>query len=176
MGNLFVFSAPINKSNSNFQNSPLIVPTFYKMGLSNDKNGVKAETIGNSNSILITAKINNNEIISIKNASEEFIPSQQIMNDKVKITCADNPKQAGNFEVMQNNKVVENISFNFDRKESNLKKPSNETLSDLNKIESIETFFETIQIDRTDSQVWRWFLIFTLLFIFLEILIQKFVK
>ncbi|WP_309608960.1 BatA and WFA domain-containing protein [Flavobacterium sp.] len=176
MGNLFVFSAPVNKTNSNFQNSPLIVPTFYKMGLSNDKNGVKAETIGNSNSILIAAKINNNEIISIKNASEEFIPSQQIMNDKVKITCADNPKQAGNFEVMQNNKMVENISFNFDRKESNLKKPSNETLSDLNKIESIETFFETIQIDRTDSQVWKWFLIITLLFIFLEILIQKFVK
>ena len=173
---LFVFSAPINKTNSNFQNSPLIVPTFYKMGLNNDKNGVKSEIIGNSKPILIKAKINNNEIISIKNASEEFIPSQQIMNDKVKITCADNPTQAGNFEVIQNNNVIENISFNFDRKESNLTPPSNETLSDLNKMDSVESFFETIQIDRTDNQVWKWFLIFTILFIFLEILIQKFVK
>ena len=173
---LFVFSAPINKTNSNFQNSPLIVPTFYKMGLNNDKNGVKSEIIGNSKPILIKAKINNNEIISIKNALEEFIPSQQIMNDNVKITCADNPAQAGNFELIQNNKVIENISFNFDRKESNLTLPSNETLADLNKMDSVESFFETIQIDRTDNQVWKWFLIFTLLFIFLEILIQKFVK
>jgi len=28
---VYVFSAPINKMNSNFQNSPLIVPTFYNM-------------------------------------------------------------------------------------------------------------------------------------------------
>ena len=176
LGNLFVFSAPINKKNSNFQNSPLIVPTFYKMGLSNDKNGVKFETIGNSKPILIATKINTNEIISIKNDSEEFIPSQQIMNDKIKISCADNPSQAGNFAVVQDKKLAENISFNYDRKESNLTPASDETLSDLNKIESLERFFETIQIDRTDSQLWKRFLIFTLLFILLEILIQKFVK
>ncbi|WP_310554941.1 BatA and WFA domain-containing protein [Flavobacterium sp.] len=176
VGNLFVFSAPLNKTNSNFQNSPLIVPTFYKMGLNDDKNGVKAETIGNSNSILISAQLNTNEIVSIKNASEEFIPSQQIMNDKVKVTCGDNPSQAGNFEVIQNNKAIENISFNFDRKESNVTPPSDETLDDLNIVPSIESFFDTIQINRTDNQVWKWFLIFTLLFILLEILIQKFVK
>ena len=176
LGNLFVFSAPINKKNGNFQNSPLIVPTFYKMGLPNDKNGVKFETIGNSKPILIATKINTNEIISIKNDSEEFIPSQQIMNDKIKISCADNPSQAGNFTVVQDKKSVENISFNYDRKESNLTPASDETLSDLNKIESLERFFETIQIDRVDSQLWKWFLIFTLLFILLEILIQKFVK
>lgn len=173
---LFVFSAPINKQNSNFQNSPLIVPTFYKMGLSNNSNGVRYETIGNSKTIFVTSKIGNKEIVSIKNDLEEFIPSQQMMNDKIKITCADNPTQAGNFEVIQSKESIENLSFNLDRKESNLTLPSSETLSDLNKMESVESFFETIQINRTDSQIWKWFLIFTLLFILLEIAIQKFVK
>jgi Aerotolerance regulator N-terminal/von Willebrand factor type A domain len=176
IGAVFVFSAPINKLNSNFQNSPLIVPTFYKMALNNDRNGVKYETIGNSNPFLINLKLASKELISIKNATEEFIPMQQIMAEKVKISCSDNPKEAGNFDIIQQNKSVEKISFNFDRKESNLNLPSNETLGNLNIIDSVESFFETIQIERTDNQIWKWFLIFTLLFLCLEILIQKFIK
>ena len=176
MGSLFVFSAPINKTNSNFQNSPLIVPTFYKMAMNNDKNGVRYGTIGNTNPLLITANTSNNEIISIRNPSGEFIPSQQIISDKIKISCADNPTLSGNFEVIQSKINIGNISFNFDRKESNLTIPSDETLADLNIISNIESFFETIQINRTDSQVWKWFLIFTLLFLLLELFIQKFVK
>lgn len=174
--NVFVFSAPINKSNSNFQNSPLIVPTFYKMALNTDKNGVKYETIGNSNPFLITVSAVNNEVISIKSSNEEFIPMQQILSDKIKISCADNPKEAGNFEIIQNKKQVENISFNFDRKESSLIASSDETLDELKIIENIESFFDKIQIDRNDSQVWKWFLIFTLLFLLIEIAIQKFIK
>jgi len=176
IGAAFIFSAPINKGNSNFQNSPLIVPTFYKMAMSTDRNGVKYETIGNSNPFLISAKLSEDEIVSIKNDSEEFIPMQQVMSDKIKISCADNPIQSGNFDIIQNKKPVENISFNYDRNESNLSLPSDETLDELNQIESIESFFDTIQIERTDSQVWKWFIIFTLLFILLEIFIQKFVK
>ena len=176
MGALFVFSAPVNTANSNFQNSPLIVPTFYKMALTSDKHGVKYETIGNTNPFLITANTNNNTIISIRNPSEEFIPSQQIMSDKIKISCADNPTLAGNFEVIQSKKNIGTISFNYDRSESNLTPPSDATLDDLTIVTSIESFFDTIQTNRTDSQVWKWFLIFTLLFILIEILIQKFVK
>ena len=176
MGALFVFSAPVNTANSNFQNSPLIVPTFYKMALTSDKHGVKYETIGNTNPFLITANTNNNTIISIRNPSEEFIPSQQIMSDKIKISCADNPTLAGNFEVIQSKKNIGTISFNYDRSESNLTPPSFATLDDLTIVTSIESFFDTIQTNRTDSQVWKWFLIFTLLFILIEILIQKFVK
>ena len=49
-------------------------------------------------------------------------------------------------------------------------------LSDYTIINDIETVFNTIQTDRTDTQIWKWFVIFTLLFIALELLIQKFVK
>jgi hypothetical protein len=176
IGSLYVFSAPINKTNSNFQNSPLIVPTFFKMAQNSEKNGVQFETIGNSNPMIIVAQAVNNEIVSIKNSVEEFIPSQQIMSDKIKITCADNPENAGNFEVIQNKKPIANVSFNYDRVESNLTPPSSDMLTQLNRVDSLESFFETIQIQRTDSQVWKWFIIFTLIFILIEIFIQKFIK
>lgn len=175
-GAVFIFSAPINKENSNFQNSPLIVPTFYKMGSNNNKNGVKYEIIGNSKSILVPAILSKDEVVSIKNSSEEFIPIQQIMDDKVKISCGDNPKKAGNYEIVQNKKSVGNVSFNFDRKESLLTIPSSESVDQLNQIDSLESFFDTIEIERTDTQIWKWFLIFTLFFLLLEILIQKFIK
>lgn len=175
-GAIFIFSAPINKENSNFQNAPLIVPTFYKMGSMNDKNGVKYETIGNSNSILVPAILSKDEVISIKNNTEEFIPIQQIMDDKVKISCGDNPKKAGNYEIMQHQKSVGTISFNYDREESMLTPPSSESIDQINQIDSLESFFDTITIERTDNQIWKWFLIFTLIFLFLEILIQKFIK
>lgn len=175
-GAVYVFSSPINKQNSNFQNSPLIVPVFYKMGINNNKNGVKFETIGNSKTILIDALVNKDEVISVKNNTEDFIPMQQIMEDKVKFSNGDNPKKAGNYDIVQDNKTIGNLSFNFDRKESNLTKSSDESLDNLNEIESLDKFFETIQIERTDNQIWKWFLIFTLLFFILEILIQKFIK
>lgn len=175
-GAVYVFSSPINKQNSNFQNSPLIVPVFYKMGINNNKNGVKFETIGNSKTIFVDASVNKDEVISVKNNTEDFIPMQQIMEDKVKFSNGDNPKKAGNYDIVQDNKTIGNLSFNFDRKESNLTKSSDESLDNLNEIESLDKFFETIQIERTDNQIWKWFLIFTLLFFTLEILIQKFIK
>jgi hypothetical protein len=51
-----------------------------------------------------------------------------------------------------------------------------EAAADFNIINDIETVFNTIQTERTDTQIWKWFVIFTLLFIALELLIQKFVK
>lgn len=176
LASFYVFSAPINKQNSNFQNSPLIVPTFYKMGQNSEKNGVKSETIGSESDVLFKTDILNNQIVSIKNKTEEFIPSQQIMAGKLKISCSDNPTQAGNFELMQNKKAFEKISFNYDRSESRLTKPSSEMLSDLNKTESISSYLDKINIQRTDSQLWKWFVIFALLFLVLEIIIQKFIK
>lgn len=175
-GGVYVFSAPINKENSNFQNSPLIVPTFYKMGIANDKNWVQYQTIGQNNPILIHTQVAKDEVISIANDKEDFIPMQQIMEDKIKISCGDNPKKAGLFNVIQNKKTVSSVCFNFDRKESLLTQPSDESLENINQIDSLEKFFETIQIERTDNQIWKWFLIFALLFFIIEMLIQKFVK
>lgn len=173
---LFVFAAPLNTENSNFQNSPLIVPTFYKMALPIDKNGVQYHTIGDSKAIYVDVKVNKEEVISLQSNSENFIPFQQIMDEKIKISCGENPKESGNYWIVQHKTNIQKLSFNYDRKESQLTIPSRESLSQLNTIDSLSNFFETIQMNRTDQQAWKWFLIFTLLFLVLEILIQKFIK
>ena len=180
VSSVYVFSAPLNKNNSNFQNSPLIVPTFYNMALSSQKTGISALTIGENNPFLIDASLSKDEIVEIKSLSEEtnekFIPMQQILNNKVKLTFNDFPQEAGNFGVYKQDNLLKEISFNYARTESNIATSNESVLSDYNVIGSIDEVFDTLQTNRTDNEIWKWFVFLTLLFLVTEILIQKFVK
>ena len=176
LSNVYVFSAAINKTNSNFQNSPLIVPVFYKMAQNSQKSGINALTIGDENPFLIEALLGKDEIVEIKNADSKFVPTQQILNSKVKMTFNDNPEIAGNFAAFSKDKLLKNISFNYARTESNLSLANETSLSDFKIVDSIGSVFDKIHTDRTDNNVWKIFLILTLLFLIIEMLIQKFVK
>jgi hypothetical protein len=176
VSSVYVFTAPINTLNSNFQQSPLIVPVFYKMALNNEKNGVSQLTIGNSNPYLVDVQISKDAILTVRNNLEQFIPIQQILNNKVRLTFNNYPEQAGNFEIYNRKEGVENISFNYNRTESNLALANENALSEYKTIDSIATVFDTIQTDRTDNQIWKWFVIFALLFLITEIAIIRFLK
>jgi hypothetical protein len=176
LSSVYVFSAAINKTNSNFQNSPLIVPTFYNMAQSSQKTGVNAMTIGESQPFVVTTAVSKDEILTIKNNTESFIPVQQLLNTKMKMTFSDNPTEAGNFGIFNGENLVQNISFNYSRTESNLSLANPDAAANFKTIDDLETVFNTIQTDRTDTQIWKWFVMLTLLFLALELLIQKFVK
>jgi hypothetical protein len=176
IGAVYVFAAPINKSNSNFQNSPIIVPVFYNMAKSIQKNGVTSIIIGENKPFIIETLLGKDEIVNIKNEKESFIPVQQILNNKAKLTFNENPKEAGNFEITNNNQVIENISFNYNRIESNLKTKNTNIASSFKEFDDIETLFNTLQHDRKENSLWKWFVVLALLFLVIEILIQKFVK
>ena len=176
VSSVYIFAAPINKINSNFQNSPLIVPTFYNMAQNSQKTGINALTIGNNNPFIVETLLSKDEIVSVKNENESFIPVQQILNNKVKLTLNDNPQEAGNFSVYNNQKPVENISFNYNRTESNLENTNSDVAQDFKEISAVDSIFDTLQTNRSDNQIWKWFVILALLFITLELLIQKFVK
>ena len=176
LSSVYVFSAPINRENSNFQNSPLIVPTFYNMAKNAKKTGVVSLTIGDNQPFLIESQLSKEEIVTVKNSIEKFIPIQQILTNKVKLTFNDYPEKAGNFGVFKQDQFLENISFNYNRTEGNLDQANKNILSDYTVYDSIESVFDTIQSNRTNNEIWKWFVILTLFFLVLEIFIQKIVK
>lgn len=176
LSSVYVFSAPLNKENSNFQNSPLIVPSFYNMAQSAQKTGISSMLIGENNNIFITTSLTKDDILSIKNKDENFIPIQQILNNKVKLTCTDQPEMAGNYGVFKVDELLKNISFNYSRTESASTALSENLLNDYSQKETISAVFDTLQFERTNSEIWKWFVALTLLFLVLEVLIQKFVK
>jgi len=176
VSSVYVFSASINTLNSNFQQSPLIVPVFYKMALSKQNNGINANTIGNSTPYLVDVLLSKDDILTIKNPQEQFIPIQQTLNNKVQLVFNDYPAKAGNYTIFDKKKAIENISFNYARTESDLNQVNESILSDYKTTDSIATIFDTLQTSRSDNQIWKWFIIFALLFLALEMAIIKFVK
>ncbi|AWI26388.1 vWA domain-containing protein [Flavobacterium pallidum] len=179
LSSVYVFAAPLNKANSNFQNSPLIVPTFYNMAQSIHKSGAVALTIGENQPFLVDAQLGKDDIVELKNSEksgEKFIPIQQALNNKVKLTFNDYPQVAGNYGIYRQDELLQHISFNYDRTEGNLASAEEDLLSDYKVINDVETVFDTLQTDRTDNEIWKWFAILTLLFLAVEIFIQKFVK
>lgn len=176
IGGVFVFTASINTANSNFQQSPLIVPVFYKMAVSNQNTGINSLTIGNTTPYFADAILTKDAILTVKGNEEQFNPIQQILNNKVQLVFNDYPEQAGNYGIYNKKDWLENISFNYNRTESNLASANEDAVSEYKTIDSIATVFDTIQTNRTDNQIWKWFLIFALLFLATEMAIIRFVK
>jgi hypothetical protein len=179
LGKVYVFSAAINKENSNFQNSPLIVPTFYNMAQNSSRSGIITLQIGAENPLAVEADLRKDEILKVKQSTStepiDFVPSQQIMNTRVQLTFDNSPEKAGNYGIFQNEKLIQNISFNYPRTESNL----NDAVADLVDFESansIEAIVDSLQTNRTNNEIWKWFVFLTLLFLITELFIQKFVK
>jgi hypothetical protein len=176
IGSIYTFSAPINKKNSNFQNSPLIVPTFYNMAQKKGSSGKLSHIIGENEVLLIDAIINKDEVIFIKNEDESFIPMQQVLNTKIKLSLGDLPTTSGNFKVEKKDLSLKNISFNYARTESDLSKKNETTFKDFTKVDEIATVFNEIESSRSSKDFWKWFITLALIFLVSEMLIQKFVK
>ncbi|MFP9114528.1 BatA domain-containing protein [Flavobacterium sp. RHBU_3] len=176
LGNVYVFAAPINKANTNFQNSPLIVPTFYNMGQNSGKTGISAITIGSNQNLVIDTVLGKDEVVNVKGDKTDFVPAQQLLSNKVKLSFGNYPELAGNYSVYKGNEKLKDISFNYARTESNLSLENTAALGSFTKADSIATVFNDITSSRTANELWKWFVIGTLLFLILELLIQKFVK
>lgn len=174
-GTVYVFASPLNKDNGNFQNAPLIVPTFYNMAQNAANAGVTAFTIGNSAPVVIEAQLGTDDIVNITSKDESFIPGQQLMGRKVRLDFGDSPAHAGNYALTLKNQALQNISFNYSRSESNLQSNA-DAYDSFVTVATIESLFNDLHTARTDTGIWKWFVILALLALVAEILIQKFVK
>jgi hypothetical protein len=176
LGTFYAFSAPINKQNSNFQNAPLIVPTFYNMGQNRGKTGINAYTIGENENLILETILAKDEVVSVQKEGYSFIPMQQILNTKCKLSFGDYPEEAGNFDVIKANNSLQKISFNYPRTESDLTQVTTANFENFTKVNNIATVLNDIASERTSNEIWKWFVIATLLLLLTELLIQKFVK
>ncbi|QQX76336.1 MULTISPECIES: BatA domain-containing protein [Aequorivita] len=172
----YLFTAPINKENSNFQNSPLVVPTIYNMALQSLPLPRLYYTIGQQTEIAVPIQLGQDEILTVKNSAEQFIPLQQTKANYVLMTTTEEPAKAGNYQIMKKNEFLENISFNYSRSESELQYLNPEDWEGVEVYSSVEALFDSIEDANAINSFWKWFAIFALLFLLFEMLILKFYK
>lgn len=174
--NAFVFSSNISSGDSNFINSPLVVPTFYSIAKSSYQLPKTQYTIGKKNSIELNYNINKDEVLQLTNNETSFIPLQNKQHSKLQIITDDLPERAGHYALHYKTDTLQVLSYNYDRNESILKYLNIEDLSTDFNTESVESSLNSIKSSVKIKSIWKWFVIFALVFLALEMLILKFFK
>ena len=174
--NLFVFTAPINNENSNFQSSPLIVPTFYNIAQQSLPLPKLYYSIGEQNTYAVPAILTNNEILKLEDSLLSIIPLQQSKSSYVKITTLEDPSTAGIYSIVNDNKTYKKVSYNYHRDESELNYLDANDWNGVTIYNSVSTLFEAITEENTINSYWKWFVIFAVLFLLLEMLVLKLFK
>jgi len=171
---IFVFTASLDNENSNFKNSPLIVPTFYNMGINSLKLPELYYPLGKNRQVDISAQLPKDNILKVVQGQYEFIPQQKVFTNKVVLSFSENPKKDGIFEVYDKENLYRNLSFNYRRDESNLNymEVSNLNVNSIN--ESITSLFQQMQNANTINALWKWFVILAVMMMMFEVLIQKY--
>ncbi|SIS57166.1 N-terminal double-transmembrane domain-containing protein [Zobellia uliginosa] len=172
----FLFTASLEPENSNFTQSPLVVPTFYNMAMGSLKLPPLYAVLGESTTIDIATTLAPDHILKLTKPDFEFIPQQRSLAHKVSLFFNGDLQEDGIYAVMEDQKTTKNISFNHNRNESKLAYLNTEQLESDLSASSIASLFDTIEKDNSVTELWKWFVILALLLLFVEVLIQKYLK
>ncbi len=173
---LYVFTAAINNENSNFKNSPLIVPTLYNIGKQSLQLSDISYTIGETNTYDVPISLGQDGILSLVSDQENSIPLQQSFSTKVRITTDEVPTKAGIYKLQDKNRIIQHVSYNYNSSESDLQYYNLNTNADYEVNESVTELFDQIKEETSVNELWKWFVIFALMFLLIEILLLKYLK
>jgi hypothetical protein len=195
-GALYLSASPLDDQvNDLVRNSEVLVPMLFKMAISGTKSQQIAYTIGR-NEVLeakhrpnaggeITYKLNRRTAPGSNapnaDAGAEFIPEQRILGAKVLLTPGQGITDAGWYRLgIKPDSVMAEYAFNYDRAESDLTYLSSDEL-EAQRTPNMKILNESAAADLTqvvDEQnqgivLWRWCVIFALLFLALEVLFLR---
>jgi len=177
---LYWISGSLQKENSNFTNSPLIVPIFYNFGKMSLQQSKPYYTIDKTNTIDVGISLEKDEILTITNNQNSFIPLQQIHQNKITLTTKEKPLIAGFYSISLKEKTIKTIAFNNPKEESLLNYMNLDELSKSNTniaiSSSVKDVFKEINKKNEVRWLWKWFLTLAIVSLLVEILILKFLK
>ena len=173
---VYLFTAALNNENSNFKNSPLIVPVFYQIGLKALKKNQLFYLTNKESEIDIPVDLNQDQVVHLINADTDIIPQQQNYSNRVEISTGNIDLKAGNYEVSNNDEAIGNLSFNYSRQESQLDFTDISDLEEVNIYSSVKEYFTESNAATQITTLWKWFVIFALIFLAIEMLLIKFLK
>jgi hypothetical protein len=178
--NFYWISSPLNKEVSNFIQSPLVVPIFYNFAKYSLKIPELYYTIAPENQIELKATLGRDDVLTISNETNTFIPLQKIVQNKVILELQDQLLQSGFYTINNRDSTLKTIAFNYNRSESDLTYENLESLiantKNVSIVPSIDEVFKEINKQQKINWLFKWFLAFSVLFLLIEMLILKYFK
>ncbi|WP_439132277.1 BatA domain-containing protein [Polaribacter sp.] len=170
----------LSKANSNFINSPLIVPVFYNFGKFSFQYAKLYYYLDDENKIDVATNLKKDEILTLANNEISLIPPQQTYQNKVRIITKNNPLKAGFYTIINKKDTLQTIAFNTPKEESLLNFLDRNALVTENRAiqfsASIPKLFSELNKKNEVHWLWKWFLALAIVSLLLEILILKFYK
>ncbi|MBI9041211.1 BatA domain-containing protein [Lutibacter sp.] len=179
-GSLYWIASPLNKETSNFTQSSLIVPIFYNFAKNSLRSAELYYTIQTENTIEILTTIEKDNVLKIASETSEFIPLQEISQNKVTLKMDSANLKSGFYTVKTNTNTIKTIAFNYNREESNLNylelEPLIKNAENVSISSNLDNFFDEIYNDQKINWLFKWFLAFSVLFLLIEMLLLKYFK
>ncbi|MBL4744959.1 MAG: BatA domain-containing protein [Flavobacteriaceae bacterium] len=181
-GTIYLYASPLNEQATNLQQSSLIVPLFYNIGRQSYNIPKLYYTLGNKNNTPIdfAISLNSNEILSLSNKKEDFIPLQQRYAKKVSLKLTDKPVKSGNFKLESPLHHYGELAFNYSKTESDLSYTLLENIQNLPENIHLGNNISAVNQHLIENQkinwLFKWFLGLSVVFLFFEMLILKYFK
>jgi hypothetical protein len=187
-GKLYLASVPLLTDFSNFAKHSIFVPTLYKIGIYSQTTQPLFYTVGNDETIECTDILTGENVFHIRSLNTDFdiIPEHKVLDSKTEIFLHNQIVNAGNYNVFAGKELIMGVSFNFNRKESDLNCYTSEELqgqlSNKNFINFslLETGSQSLKQSLMEieqgKKLWKLCIILALLFLAMEGLLVRFMK
>jgi len=182
-GHLYVCAAPLDRRYSELvEYAEVFVPMIYKMTFAQGSETPLAYQIGKTNTIKVPNSSGSAEsVVTLKGEQAEYIPQQTNQGASTELIVKDEISEAGFYTVANGDKEIKSVAFNYNRVESN---PAVYTQSDLtDQFSSAYTIYDSqgateflAKLKEKEEGVflWKWCLIFALIFLAIETLILRY--
>jgi len=188
-GKVFLSAVSLSETFSNFSKHALFIPTLYKIGLYSRPFKKLYYTIGDGLPLIIPQiPLNGDVTFKIKSIENNFeiIPEHRLMDGQLLIYPNNQITEAGNYFVYLGDSLISSVSFNYNRGESNPERLTQDNLTEYLEKSGIQNYNilngakkdlrqAVSQLDE-GRPLWKYFIIATLLFLLIEILLIRYLK
>jgi hypothetical protein len=185
-GKVYLSSVPFETVFSNFPHHAIFVPTLYKMAVSSVLSEKLYFIIGKKEVISIRQTgLKGEDILKIKQPTSnfEFIPGQLRVNGHVDLNMHNQVTLAGSYLLFHGEKTIRALAFNYNRKESEMVFYSSDDLEgmtenrEMKNIRVLDTgnrfFTKKVRELSQGIRLWRWLVVFALVFLAVEVLLLR---
>jgi hypothetical protein len=181
-GHLYLCTSPLNNDDNDLsQNAEIFVPMLYKMAIASTKTQKISYTIGQDEIIEAENKISSGDLVYKIKGLEEFIPRQTNLGNKILLDVNDQVTKDGFYTLTLDKNKVSDLSFNYDRKESNMMVSSTKMMNELAESSTVNLLDGSLKADFSSYinekdrgfVLWWWCLILALIFLAIETLLLR---
>lgn len=173
---VFLFTASLSEENTNFIKSPLIVPALYNMAMQSQPQKQIYQLIGENTTYAISGEFNSQDIVHITDGEDSFIPIQEQKQNGIWITTTDRPINAGNYRITKDENTLDWVSYNYPNLSKEIHYPDLSNWSSIMQTNSLELPNTEQSLAKDSNTLWKWFVIFALLFLGIEMLLLKYYR